>query len=240
MELFYLFYSPKHYLLKQRTAILLFSRSAKEEIAHKRFSFTSLRQSKNIVAKLIQQTSRIARSSGLPVLHADQQQGANFAERLVYSIQKAFQSGYEQVIAIGNDTPTLNTDHLCQAEQALSQKDIVLGPSEDGGIYLLGLKKEFFEQLSFEQLSWQTAHLFTELIHFISQQKCSFHTLETLADIDNAKDFFNFINKQLLYFAQVLKSLLFRAPIFPVPNMIFPTLATHSPFYQRPPPPIYF
>jgi glycosyltransferase A (GT-A) superfamily protein (DUF2064 family) len=222
--------------LKQRTAILLFSRSAKEEIAHKQFSFTSLRQSKNIAAKLIQQTSRIAQSSGLPVLHADQQQGANFAERLAYSIQKAFQNGYEQVIAIGNDTPALNVAHLRQAEQALSQKDVVLGPSEDGGIYLLGLKKEAFKQLSFEQLSWQTAHLFTELVYLISRQKWSFHTLETLADIDNAKDFLDFIHKSLFYFAQILKSLLFTTSIFPVHHIIPPTPITQFPFHQRPPP----
>ena len=222
--------------MKQRTAILLFSRSAKEEIVHKQFSSTSLRQNKNIAAKLIQQTSRIAQSSGLPVLHADQQKGANFAERLSYSIQKAFQNGYEQVIAIGNDTPALNVAHLRQAEQALSQKNVVLGPSKDGGIYLLGLKKEAFNQLSFEQLSWQTAHLFTELIHFVSQQEWSFHTLETLADIDNAKDFLDFINKSLFYFAQILKSLLFTTSIFPILNKILPTLVFQFPFLQRPPP----
>ena len=227
-------------MLKQRTAILLFSRSAKEEIVHKQFSSTSLRQSKNIASKLIQQTSHIAQSSGFPVLYADQQRGSNFAERLTHSIQEAFRNGYERIIAIGNDTPALSVNHLYQAEKALSHKDIVLGPSKDGGIYLLGLKKKTFATLSFGKLSWQTNQLLNEFIHFITQQKWSFHTLEPLADIDNVKDFFSFINKQLLYFAQILKSLLLRSFIFPGPNMIFPTLATHSPFYQRPPPPIYF
>ncbi|MFQ5344212.1 MAG: TIGR04282 family arsenosugar biosynthesis glycosyltransferase [Anaerolineae bacterium] len=71
------------------------------------------------------------------------QAGADLAERLRNVFDLAFHRGYEQVMAIDGDTPTLPAGHLRQGFQRLDDPavDVVLGPCEDGGYYAIGMKR---------------------------------------------------------------------------------------------------
>src|SRR5690606_15820825 len=69
------------------------------------------------------------------------QQGNDLGEKMEYAFEKAFQKGYQKVIIIGSDLIDLSTDDLIHAFNELNKYDYVLGPGEDGGYYLLGMKQ---------------------------------------------------------------------------------------------------
>jgi len=70
------------------------------------------------------------------------QQGADLSERLKHIVQNAFDEGYGQVMPIDGDSVTLPASYLAQGFDCLSRAevDVVLGPSDDGGYYAIGLK----------------------------------------------------------------------------------------------------
>ena len=74
-----------------------------------------------------------------------EQQGSDLAQRLDGVLRHALAAGYDQVVAINSDSPTLPVSLLVQAYQSLDQatNDLVLGPCDDGGYYLIGVKGEF-------------------------------------------------------------------------------------------------
>ena len=70
------------------------------------------------------------------------QTGDDLGARLDHALQRYLALGYERVAIMNSDGPTLPIDHLAAAFDALSDHaDVVLGPSDDGGYYLIGLKK---------------------------------------------------------------------------------------------------
>ena len=147
--------------MSNSTAILLFSRTAWEEAQYK--TFVPHKGNVTIAAELIKHTQQTAISSGLDVLVPPFQKGITFGERITHAIGYVFQQGYERVIVIGNDTPMLTKQHILTAHHLLQEKNMVIGPSTDGGIYLLGIHKTCFQSNTFKQLDWQSASLFASL-----------------------------------------------------------------------------
>ena len=87
------------------------------------------------------------------------------------------------VVLIGSDCPTITTDILNQSYQALSNgKDTVLGPSSDGGYYLIGLKKPNPD--IFQDISWGKSDVADKTRCILNRQGLDFVELEELADID--------------------------------------------------------
>ncbi len=78
----------------------------------------------------------------------DFQFGDTFDERMSSAFSKAFDAGYQNCVTIGGDMPTLRNEHLEKAFDILQnpkyfdEKVMVLGPGIDGGVYLIGLRKE--------------------------------------------------------------------------------------------------
>ncbi len=69
------------------------------------------------------------------------QVGHDFGARMNQAFETLFAQGYKQVLLVGTDVPTLPLDHFRQALAALESHDLVLGPTVDGGYYLIGLKR---------------------------------------------------------------------------------------------------
>ncbi len=70
------------------------------------------------------------------------QQGSDLSERLSNATSHCLTSGYDQVVIMDSDSPTLPTANICDAFMILdSHADVALGPCDDGGYYLIGLKK---------------------------------------------------------------------------------------------------
>ena len=69
------------------------------------------------------------------------QVGDDLGARMHQAFEAIFARGYRQVLIIGTDVPTLPLDHIKHALTKLEQSDVVLGPAQDGGYYLIGLKR---------------------------------------------------------------------------------------------------
>jgi rSAM/selenodomain-associated transferase 1 len=68
------------------------------------------------------------------------QRGAHLGERMLSAFEQAGAAGYDRCVLIGSDIPGLPAAHVAQAFAALDEHPAVLGPSDDGGYYLLGLR----------------------------------------------------------------------------------------------------
>ena len=97
---------------------------------------------------------------------------------------------YDKVLIIGTDCYALENKHLEQAFEALNQNEIVIGPSNDGGYYLLGMK-QLFSPL-FENKMWSTPEVFPATIHDCKNADKSFSLLPILTDIDEWEDLIEF------------------------------------------------
>jgi glycosyltransferase A (GT-A) superfamily protein (DUF2064 family) len=172
-------------------AILLFTRSAGEEAAHKQFlSHGGRAANAAVAAQLIAHAAATARRAGVDFIHTDsaQQVGATFGERLAGAMHQAFGHGYEHLLVIGNDCPQLTAPLLRQAVAAVRQSGAVLGPATDGGVYLLGLSRARFAAGTWARLPWQTHQLGAALRRQLLAQGADVCRLPTLADVDTEAD----------------------------------------------------
>lgn len=168
------------------TAILLFTRSAKEEAAFKRVSGKK-RLNKRFFKTLIDRTRKTAQATGLPLFTANHQQGNTFGERLTHALKNVYDQGFERVITIGNDSPGLTSEILLHAAGQLNHHEVVLGPAKDGGTYLIGLHKSVFDQNILAQLNWNGEDSFVDLQSFARERGLSTFTGSELQDIDDRK-----------------------------------------------------
>ena len=176
--------------LKNSTAILVFANSPKEEQRHKYFQL-GLPLFDTLTTEALAKT----KETGLPVFHFDERQqvGETFGQRFSNALESIFESGFDQIIAIGNDTPHLQKEHLCEAKKALDEGKTVLGPSLDGGFYLLGIHKYNFSAEVFLNLPWKRFNLFQCISRLLKKQS-AVHRLETLCDLDSEKDIQQVLN----------------------------------------------
>lgn len=114
------------------------------------------------------------------------QRGETLGEKMALAFEDLFLLGFESVCLIGSDSPTLPRQALSQAAQILSKpKDcVVLGPSEDGGYYLIGLKKP--ERSLFENIEWSTERVLEQTLAKAKENNLEIHLLTTWYDVDDA------------------------------------------------------
>jgi len=82
------------------------------------------------------------------------QASGSLGDRLAASFARAFSSGARRVVIFGSDSPTLPRSVPSQAFRALDDADLVLGPADDGGYYLIGCRR--FEPRLFQNIAWST------------------------------------------------------------------------------------
>lgn len=98
-----------------------------------------------------------------------------------------------KVIAIGADCPDLGVRQIHQAFDQLERHDLVLGPAQDGGYYLIGLRQTAEENTAsqkslFTNISWSSAAVMQQTVDKAQGLGISMAQLETLADIDRPQD----------------------------------------------------
>ena len=186
--------------MNKNTAILIFANSAKKEAERKSFL------SSDVFSALNNQTLKTVKKSGIQYFHFTEknQVGASFGERFSNAIEAIFNKGFEKVITIGNDTPHLKTKHLLDTLHQFEKNDLVLGPSKDGGFYLMGIKKEHFHKNTFLKLPWQTSKLQQCITSLLSSKVLNVKFLEILNDLDVKED----VKKILHSFKSIPKSVL--------------------------------
>ena len=116
------------------------------------------------------------------------QRGANLGERLSTLLLELLEDGHVGAIAIDSDSPTLPMAYVVEAATVLSEGryDAVLGPCDDGGYYLIGLRSPQPEL--FEGIPWSTDAVFSTTIGKASSRGLSVHVLPRWFDVDTTTD----------------------------------------------------
>ena len=111
---------------------------------------------------------------------------ATFGETLAGSIDSLFSLGHKAACVLNADSPTLPTAFLAEAARALAEPGdrAVLGPSTDGGYYLLGLKCRHARL--FEDIAWSTEHVARQTLERAAEIGLRVHLLPEWYDVDDA------------------------------------------------------
>jgi rSAM/selenodomain-associated transferase 1 len=117
-----------------------------------------------------------------------QQRGADLGDRLANSLGELLDRGHRAALAIDSDTPTLPLGFLQQAVDLVTMPeiDLVLGPTEDGGYYLIGLRTVYREL--FEAMAWSTSEVFPETVRRAEAKGLRVARLPCWYDIDTPED----------------------------------------------------
>ena len=130
-----------------------------------------------------------AESAYTDILPADfsllPQRGDKFGERLYFAVEDLFKCGFDSVCLIDSDSPTVPAENFAEAVERLSTSEdrVVLGPSDDGGYYLIGVKKPH-RQL-FEQIDWSTERVLNQTIRRATEIEIEVKLLPTGYDVDD-------------------------------------------------------
>lgn len=117
--------------------------------------------------------------------------GNDLGEKMKNSFKKIFELGADRGIIIGTDIPDLNSKIINEAIISLDKTDIVIGPSLDGGYYLLGMKN-FYPSI-FEEITYSTDQVLKRTLQKIESLNVNVSSLITLQDIDTEGDLINWL-----------------------------------------------
>lgn len=135
-------------------------------------------------------TPRGAESSYRGILPDDfflvAQRGDEFGERLLLATEDLFGLGFKSVCLINSDSPTVPGSVFIEAVRALANPGdrVVLGPSDDGGYYLIGLKK--LHCRIFEEIDWSTEKVLQQTLDRAAELELEVHLLPSWFDVDDA------------------------------------------------------
>ena len=116
-----------------------------------------------------------------------QQVQGDIGQRMSHALMSASQHA-GQVVLIGADCPALTADDLDRALDSLQQgTDVVLGPAEDGGYYLIGMRNH--HPRLFENIPWSTAWVLAATEARLRELGLGWHTLPVHRDVDTAEDY---------------------------------------------------
>ena len=116
-----------------------------------------------------------------------QQHGEDLGERMLNVFSDAFKNRYEKVVIIGSDLYDLRQNHINEAFKMLNNYDVVIGPAQDGGYYLLGMNS--LNSLVFKNKVWGSSTVLNDTLNDLKNK--SVYLLETLHDIDVYDDLKN-------------------------------------------------
>ncbi|SDX16738.1 TIGR04282 family arsenosugar biosynthesis glycosyltransferase [Flavobacterium degerlachei] len=115
------------------------------------------------------------------------QSKGDLGNKMQAAFELLFEKGYKNCIIVGSDLFDLKTEIIETAFTELEKNDVVLGPAEDGGYYLLGLKE--MHKLLFRNKDWGTSTVLADTLKDLNSHKV--HLLATLNDIDTYEDLMN-------------------------------------------------
>lgn len=177
------------------TAILIFSRSARQESRYKKLHPND-KINYRVHHALQNKTIKIVEDSGLPYFLVDEnsQIGNTFGERIANAVEYVFKKKYRNIIAIGNDCPQLSATVLLNAAEKIRETKLLVGPDNNGGMYLFGISENIFDAKAFSEIPWQSREACTALLQYQDLTCHEIHLLEKLSDLNKLNDFY-FIKK---------------------------------------------
>jgi len=129
------------------------------------------------------------------------QDGEDLGEKLTNAMKRSFESGYEKTAAIGSDCIDLSVEDINTAFETLDyntqsskKREVVVGPTDDGGYYLIGSSR-FIPEL-FDGISWSTDKVYTETVEKLTLSGLHYVELEYKYDVDSIKEVRQLWNSQ--------------------------------------------
>ncbi len=123
------------------------------------------------------------------------QRGNNLGERMLNGFEESFADGHKKTIIIGSDSPDLPLSFLKEADYALTSHDAVVGPSKDGGYYLIGFRNDTFLSFVFNDIPWSSSSVFEHTISMLNKLNYKIHILPEWNDIDTLDDIKSLIQR---------------------------------------------
>lgn len=117
------------------------------------------------------------------IYQKQEQKGNDLGERMKNAFELIFNSGYEKTIIIGSDCYELTQQILEEAFDGLMIADAIIGPCNDGGYYLLGMKQLIPEL--FDGIQWSTDEVLITTKKVLQDLQLQFELLPTLNDVDD-------------------------------------------------------
>lgn len=110
--------------------------------------------------------------------------GKDLGVRMYNAFKEGFEEGYKKIVIVGSDLIELESQDIIEAIKKLKTNDIVIGPAEDGGYYLLAMKA--ISENIFRNKEWGTNTVLKDTLKDIRQLK--YHLLKEKNDIDTYED----------------------------------------------------
>lgn len=114
------------------------------------------------------------------------QEGKDLGQRMQNCFYDAFELNFDKIILIGSDTPDITDQIISQGFAELDKHDIIIGPAQDGGFYLIGMKEPHENLLN--KRTYGHEQVLNELLNEIENRNLSVFKLPTLIDIDVKDD----------------------------------------------------
>ena len=112
------------------------------------------------------------------------QQGKDLGDKMRQAFVDRFSDGYKKVVIIGSDSPSLPVSYINKALN--SDKDLILGPSTDGGYYLIAMTGKVSEV--FDGIAWGTEQVLNETLNRVKKAGVSLELLPVWYDVDFPED----------------------------------------------------
>jgi len=130
-------------------------------------------------------------------IHFQPQTGRNLGEKMRNAFSTVFAMGLDQAVLMGSDSPDIDIGIIDEAYAFLENRDVVIGPAEDGGYYLIGFHKKAFDGDVFSGIDWGTEHVYQQTMQHIQDGGLSSHVLQTWQDIDVYEDLVSFYHRNI-------------------------------------------
>jgi hypothetical protein len=140
-----------------------------------------------LVAGSFPEAQKLARAAGLSSRWClGIQVGRHLGERLAFAFNSHFTAGVERVVVVGTDTPWMPPQRIVEAFALLDRADVVLGPTGDGGYYLVGARRLVPEM--FRGIRWGTSQVLAQTKAALRKAGASFRLLPRDFDLDRPAD----------------------------------------------------
>jgi len=115
----------------------------------------------------------------------------DLGDRMNNAFTGSFQEGFEKVVVIGTDCPSLDSESVMEAFDLLNENTLVLGPATDGGYYLIGIRSdapEWLYELVFKNIPWGTDQVLNATVNALAETGLDVGLLDEKADVDEPED----------------------------------------------------
>jgi uncharacterized protein len=122
------------------------------------------------------------------------QKGKDLGERMGNAFTYAFSQGFQHAVLVGSDAPDLPQTLIDQSFDRLRENQAIIGPSGDGGYYLIGFSTQHIPTEVFTLPAWGTDSVFSVTASVLSKSNCTFEVLPKWADVDELPDLRRFLS----------------------------------------------